>query len=46
MFIIPQKMGKRFSSADAFLHPIKKRKNLQILKNATVEKIIIKKLTR
>ena len=38
------KNGKRFSSADAFLHPIKKRKNLQILKNATVEKIIIKNL--
>ena len=39
------KNGKRFSSADAFLHPIKKRKNLQILKNATVEKNYYKELT-
>ena len=33
--------GKRFSSADAFLHPAKKRKNLHIIKNAIVEKLII-----
>ena len=38
------KNGKRFSSADAFLHPIKNRKNLHIIKNATVEKIIIENL--
>ena len=38
------KNGKRFSSADAFLHPIKNRKNLRIIKNATVEKIIIENL--
>lgn len=38
------KNGKRFSSADAFLHPIRKRKNLQIIKHATVRKVIIKNL--
>ena len=35
------KNGKRFSAADAFLKPILNRKNLDILTNTLVEKIII-----
>ena len=35
------KDGKRFSSADAFLKPIKDRQNLEVLCNAHVHKIVI-----
>lgn len=34
------KNGKRFSAADAYLHPIRSRKNLEVLTNATVDKIL------
>ena len=35
------KDGKRFSSADAFLKPIKNRQNLEVLCNAHVHKIVL-----
>ncbi len=35
------KNAMRFSAADAFLHPIKRRKNLCVLKNATVDTVIM-----
>jgi choline dehydrogenase len=33
--------GRRWSCANAYIHPIKHRKNLKIIKNAIVDKIII-----
>ncbi len=39
-FEVTQRGGLRWSSANAFLHPIKDRPNLTILKQAQVEKLI------
>lgn len=36
-----QKNGRRFSAADAFLHPIKDRPNLEVVTHAMVQRIII-----
>jgi choline dehydrogenase len=35
------KNGKRFSAADAFLHPVRHRKNLTIVKKAMVQRLTI-----
>ncbi|MCT4656672.1 MAG: GMC family oxidoreductase N-terminal domain-containing protein [Cohaesibacter sp.] len=40
-FEVTQKGGKRWSSADAFLHPIKHRENLTIMQHAHAEKLIM-----
>ena len=40
-FQVTQKNGLRFSAARAYLNPAKKRKNLHIIKNAHVTKVII-----
>lgn len=37
---VTQKNGRRFSNADAYLHPIKHRKNLTLLVNTRVIKIL------
>ena len=39
-FEVTQKKGLRFSSAKAFLHPVKSRKNLTILMHATSDRIV------
>jgi len=39
-FEVTQKKGLRFSAAKAFLHPVKSRKNLTILTNATSDRIV------
>jgi len=39
-FLVNQKSGWRWSTAKGFLNPVKHRKNLTIIKNATVEKIL------
>lgn len=36
---LSQKQGRRFSAADAFLHPIRKRANLKVVTHATVHKV-------
>jgi choline dehydrogenase len=41
LFHLTQKGGKRWSAADAFLHPIRDRSNLTILTNATAHRILI-----
>lgn len=40
-FEVNQKGGVRWSSADAFLHPVKDRSNLTIMKHAHVEKLLL-----
>lgn len=42
-FNVTQKRGLRFSSADAFLHPIAHRQNLHVLVESSVERILIDK---
>jgi choline dehydrogenase-like flavoprotein len=37
MFQVFQKHGRRWSAADAYLHPVKKRPNLQVVTGAMVE---------
>ena len=38
---VTQKSGRRFSTATAFLHPIRKRSNLTITTNAQVERLLL-----
>ena len=40
-FEVTQKGGLRFSAANAFLHPVKHRPNLTILKQAHVERLLV-----
>ncbi|SNZ08400.1 GMC family oxidoreductase [Cohaesibacter gelatinilyticus] len=40
-FEVNQKGGVRWSSADAFLHPVKDRSNLTIMKHAHAEKLLL-----
>jgi len=41
-FEMNQKNGRRWSSADAYLHPIKSRKNLKVLPHAQASRILFK----
>jgi len=45
-FDVTQKNGRRFSAADAFLYPIANRKNLDILVNHLVSRVIIDEKTK
>ena len=40
-FHVHQKMGQRVSVADAFLHPVSLRKNLHVIVNTSVAKVIL-----
>ncbi len=39
LFEVTQKRGRRWSAADAFLHPIIKRRNLHVVTEATVDRL-------
>ena len=39
---VSQKRGRRFSSASAFLHPVKSRKNLKVINGALVKRVLIR----
>jgi len=41
---VTQHRGRRWSEADAYLHPVRKRPNLTVITNALVERVIVERV--